>query len=409
MLSMTRIKTLPAAIVTALLVSLITAGAVAMNMALAPYPVFQKGMTYVTWSPEAFAGKKSDESVKSMADAGINYVAVVPTWYQQEYNSVEIEPNDRTPSDASVRHVIRKIRGLGMSVMLKPHIDLISSSDGSSSRGDIGFSNEEKWNQWCDSYVKFLTHYARMADEEGAESLCVGTELSFASTRTDMWRNTIIPAIKKIYKGRLTYAANWDEYDKVEFWPELDYAGIDAYFPLTQKSSPTAEEIRAGWAEWTGKIESWQRKIGKPVLFTECGYACSDSAAKKPWEESRSGGANTRIQADCYEALFKEFWSKPWFYGMYWWNWNTYPGSGGESNRGFTPQNKPALERLKEWYSKIVNEKMLISSGSSAGIGLELDQRVSVETALKQAQPRGIAFTAEMAGRRSYDDGREDR
>jgi len=376
--------------------------AIAMNIAAMPYPVFQKGMSYVTWSREGFTGKKSDESVKSMAEAGINYVAIVATWYQQTYNSVEITPNDRSPSDASVRHVIRLAHELGMAVLLKPHIDLISSNDGSSSRGDIGFVTEEKWKQWCENYVNFITHYAALAKEEGVEAFCVGTELSFASTRTGMWRDVIIPAVRKAYPGRITYASNWDEYNTVEFWGELDYAGVDAYFPLVRKSNPSFEEIKEGWGKWIGELETWQKRVNKPVIFTECGYCSSGNTAKKPWEEAMSGEADMKAQADCYRALFEAFWDKPWFCGVYWWSWNTYPGSGGENHKGFTPQNKLALDCLKEWYAKPVNEKIFAAvkpvNMADAGLG----ERMKMAGMLEQEQVRGIPFIGEPAGKKKY-------
>jgi hypothetical protein len=48
---------------------------------------------------------------------------------------------------------------------------------------------------------------------------------------------TIDCEIRKIYTGKLTYAANWDDFDKVPFWKELDYIGIDAYFPLSDAAT----------------------------------------------------------------------------------------------------------------------------------------------------------------------------
>jgi len=318
------------------------------------HPVFQKGMTYVTWTKDGFSTKKSDESLKAMAGAGINYVAIVVTLYQRDFNSVEITPAEWSPSDKSVRHVIRKARELGMNVLLKPHIDLLSE-DGT--RSDIGFQTEKKWRAWLDSYLKFISRYARIAREEQAEIFCVGTELSFASMKEEMWKNDIIPAVRKLYPGKITYAANWDEYDRIEFWDDLDYAGINAYFSLSKKSNPAYGELKEGWKKWLGDIEKWQARVGKPVLFTEAGYCSADSAARKPWEEGRAGKANLRLQADCYKALFETFWHKSWFFGIYWWSWSTYPGSGGEWHRGFTPQNKLALNYLKKWYGMTIFEK----------------------------------------------------
>ena len=322
------------------------------------YPMFHKGMNYVTWSDNGFASLASDQSIRSMAQIGVRCVAIVPTWYQKHHNSTKIEKNTRTPSDQSLRRAIRKAHEEGMFVMLKPHIDLIS--DEGNSRSDIGFySDDDKWKEWFDNYTEFIVHYAKIAQSEGVEFFCVGTELSFAATMTRMWKEQVIPEVRKVFKGQIMYAANWDEYANVKFWDALDYAGIDAYFPLANKGIPDYEELKQGWRKWIKDIEEWVAKVKKPVVFTECGYASVNTAAVKPWEENRRSKPNPELQADCYKALMEEFWDKQWFFGVYWWNWNTYPGSGGINNRNFTPQNKPAAEYIKEWYKKNIEKNCI--------------------------------------------------
>jgi hypothetical protein len=54
---------------------------------------------------------------------------------------------------------------------------------------------------------------------------------------------------------------------------------------------------------------------------------------------------------DCYEAAFQILWNRTWFYGFYWWNWETKPYAGGVNDAGFTPQNKPAENTIQTWYS----------------------------------------------------------
>ncbi|MDD5495809.1 MAG: hypothetical protein PHP46_01755 [Candidatus Omnitrophica bacterium] len=361
------------------------------------YPLFQKGVCYVTWSKETFATPTSDQSIKNMAEANIGSVAIVVTWYQDEYNSFQIKATDRSPSDASIRHAIRKAHKLGISVMLKPHVDLIHQ-DGVT-RSDIGFQADDEWQKWFKAYENFIVHYARMAEEEKVEFFCIGTELAFTATRKDLWKGRIIPAVRKRFSGQLTYAANWDEYRDVGFWDDLDYVGIDAYFPLADKPDPTYEEIKAGWQKWYKEIEAWQAGIGKPILFTECGYASADHAAMKPWDEPMGGKPNLRVQADCYRALFETFWGKPWFYGIYWWNWNTYPGSGGENNRSFTPQNKPALNYVKMWYSRTPTMIAALDKTDR-----ELNARLELESEMMSRKAkdgsRNISSTGEMAGQK---------
>lgn len=315
------------------------------------YPVFQKGICYASWTRDSYASKRSDESLETISDVGANAVQVVATWYQNDFNDHEIRRiKERSPSDKSIRHAIRKAHEYGMSVMLKPHIDLINQED--SFRADIGFGSEKDWHKWFSNYKKFIVHYARIAEREDVEFLCVGTELSYASTKVDYWREMIIPSVRKVYSGYITYAANWDNYQHVEFWDDVDFAGIDAYFPLSKKKDPTVDDLKEGWKTWVYEMEKWHERIGKPVVFTECGYCSADTAAKRPWEVAYSGRPNLRIQADCYRALFETFCGKSWFRGLYLWKWSTYAGSGGRHHKRFTPQNKPALVYVKIWYSR---------------------------------------------------------
>jgi hypothetical protein len=312
---------------------------------------FQKGMCYAAWDKYKYASPYSDKALENLAKTGANWVSIVTTWYQKDAQTTSIYPTNDTPADKSIRHAIKKAKELGLKVMLKPHVDLIDTQDGAW-RGEIFFYTEDGWREWFAEYRMFVTHYALLAEEEGVDIFCIGTELSATIDRKEDWKDTI-RAVRKLYKGRLTYAANWDnEFDKIGFWNDLDYAGIDAYFPLSGETDPTFEEIKKGWDNWIGKIESWAKPLGKPILFTEVGYSSTSSAAGKPWEANAPGAADVKIQAKCYRALLETVWGKEWLAGIYWWHWNTNPQAGGPNNKEFTPQNKPAQDVLAEWYKK---------------------------------------------------------
>ena len=313
---------------------------------------FQKGMCYTTWSKGAYSSVKSDESLEKLKGLNVGYVSVLTTWYQDNCFSTEIFPTEKTPSDQSIKHAVEKIHSLGMKAMIKPHLDILSAEYGSW-RGEITCIKETDWDRWFKSYKNFIMHYAKLAEETNAELLCIGTELaSVTAKHSDEWRN-IIAAIRNVYKGMLTYAANWsEEYLQIRFWDALDYAGIDAYFPLSNEEKPTYDEIMKGWERWVPEIENWQAGINKPVIFPEVGYHSASGAARQPWEHGFGINVDTELQVDCYKALVDTFWNKDWFYGVYWWDWGTSVKMGGKSNRGFTPQNKPAEDYVGELYSK---------------------------------------------------------
>ena len=315
-------------------------------------PQFQKGMTYATWTQEALGSGASDTSLQRLAEAGAEWVAFVPTWYQPQYNSTEIAPTGKTPSDESLRHAIDRARQLRLKVMLKPQLDLSEGAE-INWRGEIDFPGDPAgWRSWFESYGRFLLHYAALAQAQRVELFCVGTELMTASVWHEaQWRD-LIARVRKVYQGPLTYAANWnEEYALIKFWDALDYAGIDPYFPLTDEDRPTLEELKAAWQPHLAELIRWQQAVDKPVIFTEIGYKSVQGAARAPWEDL-SGPVDLELQRDCYQALLETFWPQPWFSGLYWWHWGTHERMGGEHHRGFTPQNKPAEELLTAWYRK---------------------------------------------------------
>lgn len=310
---------------------------------------FQKGVCYASWEKEHYSSAYSDSSLKKISGIGAEWVGIVTTYYQDRYNSKDIYPTDKTPSDKSLMHAVNTAHSLGIKVMLKPHIDLLNQADGLW-RGDIGFQSETDWREWFSQYLEFILHYAKLAQEAEVELFCIGTELSFASTKTAFWRQEIIPRIRQIYSGKIIYAANWDEYQNIGFWDMLDYAGIDAYFPLTPKKDPTYEDIKSGWEKWAQEIRAWQASVNKPVIFTEIGYRSCSFAATAPWEYTFNPELNLEIQADCYKAALEVLRGQNWCVGLYWWYWKDSPFAGGAANRDFTPQNKPAETVLAYYY-----------------------------------------------------------
>lgn len=313
---------------------------------------FQKGIHYATWSKNGYNSAKSDESIKKIATLNANWMAVLTTWYQDNCFSTEIFPTEKTPSDESLVRAIKEAHANNMKVMFKPHLDILDSSYGGW-RGEIACTRDPDWQKWFAAYKKFIMHYVKIANDNNVEMFCIGTELTAATlTKPELWRD-LIKEIRKEYKGSLTYAANWnDEYLNIVFWDALDYAGVDAYFPLSDKAKPTYDELMEAWKKWYGELEAWQKKINKPVIFPEIGYHSSDYSAKEPWAHSTGSQVDLALQVDCYRAVYDTFWSKDWFYGMYWWDWGTSTKMGGSSSRTYTPQNKPAEGLIKEWYAK---------------------------------------------------------
>ena len=293
----------------------------------------------------------------------IEWVVLVPYGYQQEYDSpdMRISRGNRNGQSRSARYTefIEEAKELNLQVMMKPHI-WMGRQSGGKWRSDIEMTDEASWKAWQANYRAFILQYAKMSEEQGLPFFCIGAELHMVvKKQPEFWRE-LIKEVRTVYSGKLTYGANWyQEYEDVTFWDELDYIGIQAYFPLTKKENPTVDELVKGWKPHVKKIEAMSKRYKKPILFTEIGYKSSRDAAIEPWAWASSLGGlyekvSTETQANCYEAFFRVFWKKEWFAGALFWEWKGYDGShNSRQSINFTPYNKPAANVMAKWFGRL--------------------------------------------------------
>lgn len=317
----------------------------------------QRGVSWV-------AGHESvlKEDFLPLVKNHVNWIVQTPFGWQREFNSpaIRMATDGRVmwgERDAGLEITTRLAKQLGIKTLLKPHIWMRPSSTGKW-RSDIEMGSEEDWQSWFEDYRKFILHYAKFAQKNGIEALCIGTELhQTAVKREKEWRE-IISEIRQVYDGKLTYAANWyREFEEIKFWNELDFIGIQAYFPLAKKENPTLEELKSGWLSHMEAIEEVSKKYNIPVVFTEIGYRSDANAAIRPWEwparrsREMASGQDLQTQANCYEAFFQVFWGKEWVAGAYFWKWFPKRRNSDHHDKRFTPQGKPAEQVMAKWYS----------------------------------------------------------
>jgi hypothetical protein len=305
----------------------------------------------------SFVGSRDpahQEHVDALADIHADYAAVMPYGFVREPDRPEIIfDTDRQwygETRAGARQYIQLLHENGIRVMLKPQLWIWRGLF----TGDLTMASESDWNKLESEYTDFILTYADLAEETGAALFCIGTELgAFVRARPQFWEELIV-SVRQRYKGKITYAANWDEYLRIPFWKDLDLIGIDAYFPLSDARNPNLEDLRKGWKRWKEDIEKLQQSVGIPVLFTEYGYRSMDFTARKPWLVDRNEqGVNLEAQANAKRAIFEEFWDEDWFAGGFVWKWFIHHSrAGGLTDNRFTPQNKPAQEVIRDYYRR---------------------------------------------------------
>ena len=315
---------------------------------------WEKGFSYTSWWHDAYQSPQAEDSLARLERTGANAVAIVATWYQDSPTASRVARDPRrSPSDGAVATAVRRAKARGLKVMLRPMVD---AQEGGW-RGDFAPADRDAWFA---SYEAMVAHYADLATSLGVDSLQVGAEFRSLTTPANerRWR-AVIATARARFRGRLTYAANWDEYRQVGFWDALDVIGIDAYFPLATRPSPHEAAVVAAWSNFTRpdggrsryltEIAQVHARFGKPVIFTEIGYPSALGGLERPWQVGRIYSAE--VQRRGLAAAFRALSGKPWFRGMYLWHWTTDSADGGAGDTDHTPKGKPAERTVREWFS----------------------------------------------------------
>jgi hypothetical protein len=301
----------------------------------APYTkdYFHKGVSFTAEGGASYENPASIEMLRQLPAYGVDAIALIPYGFvPRDGKTIRKAPKrGNLESEDGIEILAAEAHKLGMKVMLKPHVWRL--------QGKPAMAREEA-QAWLREYKPYIEHYARFAERIHADTLCIGTELRALTQQEAEWRD-IITAVRALYRGPITYAANHgEEFETIRFWDAVDVIGIDNYYPL---------EDDYGAMKLTSVIEKVQQKFAKPVLFTEAGFGAHKDSHKEPWEDETQKPLDLTEQARGYEALMNAVKDKPWFRGVYWWKVGTN-GYGGPDNNSMTPWRKPAMDVVKRFY-----------------------------------------------------------
>jgi len=312
-------------------------------------PDVQRGMSFAhSWERGGAAGygtPAAQRSLRELRGLGVDWVSITPFGYVRSLSDARVRvPEMRAAeTDARVVAAFGDARASGMRVFYKPHVWV----GGGDWVGRIDPGSPERWDAWWASYRSFVLHHARLAAAHDVPIFAVGVELKTTSVRfADRWR-ALVRAVRQVYPGKLTYAANWDEVVDVPWWDQLDYVGIQFYPPVAYARGETEAAKRARLEGYLDHLEALHERTGKPILFTEVGYRSRQHPEIRPhaWPEHDRANApppSERAQAVAYRRFLQGIAERPWIAGVYWWKWFSNPESREEGPDGFSPRGKRA-------------------------------------------------------------------
>jgi len=303
-----------------------------------PLPLHGATLSVVNSPDRSTIADVSRVQIETLRRLGYDAISLMPFAAQRGFDATELRRLAGAPgSETDLAMLLPAVRAhrLGMRVMLKPHVWVWPG-------GDATRIEPANWPAWFASYARVLTHEALLARAMHAEWLCIGTELTRSESRPE-WR-PLIARLRALFHGGLTYAANFDAFEKTPFFGELDAIGIDAYFPLSSTPNASDAELHAGARRVVDRIEAVAH--GKPVVLTELGYADEKSPWVEPWREQRGAAAAPAEQARAFAAMLDAVAKSHAIRGFFIWKYES--DANVRNGSGFHPQGQPAEEVIRQ-------------------------------------------------------------
>lgn len=283
-----------------------------------------------------------DECVR----AGASWVALTPFGRVGDLAGRGVDPTFERPfadNREDVRRAIGMAHARGLRVMLVPHLWVESGEW----RAKIDPGSDAGWEAWAASYRQFVRAWAEVAEAAKVDLFSAGVELrSWVTTPRAPSFAALVRELRSVYKGPITYSANWDDVEHTVILGELDVIGVNAFYPLAEKDGASFETLLEGGRRVRERVRKLADAWHKPVLFTEIGYTTRADPAVRPWEwpdTMKDVKVDEAAQADAYRALVAPLLDEPAFMGFFVWRLYADPDDvSQEAEWGFSPRGKRA-------------------------------------------------------------------
>lgn len=300
---------------------------------------------------------KCTDALEQLKQTGTEWISLsFWTWCDSVFSRRIYFDYSYTVTDADLCFIIKHAKSMNLKVCLKP---VVNSRDGMW-RGlirfpdSLGENGTDYWREWFSSYTDFILHYAEIAEKSQCEMFCIGCEMSSTEHRTVEWNN-LIDRVRSIYSGKIVYNANHGMEDGKEWFRNLDYIGISAYYEIARIPGSSLKEMLEGWKSPMDRLHDLYKKFHKKIIMMEIGCRSARGCAMFPWDYLKTDlPCDEDEQANFYLSAFMTFWCLPWIGGFFWWDWShfLYDREKGSSDTGFGIYGKKAENIVREWYSR---------------------------------------------------------
>ena len=220
-------------------------------------------------------------------------------------------------------------------------------------RGELEPYDQEDWKIVEEEYRSYILKYAWLAQDLDADLFIIGTELkSFVDKRPHFWK-ALIKELRTVYDGPLSYSANWDNFENIPFWSDLNLISLNAYFPISDEVLPKVAAVKKKWKKIEKTLERFAHQHKKKIIFSELGYRSRSYSGKEPWlhlNQTPDVEISHETQYNLYKALFDSIWRSEVVLGGFSWNWEQVHLN--KKNSDFSIRNKPVESLVREVFGQ---------------------------------------------------------
>lgn len=254
-----------------------------------------------------------------------------------------------TPSDAGLLRYLDEIKNRGYNIMFYPMFFMDTEDKPWRGRLTGTSSNVASFFTKTSGYNAFINHYASLVKDK-VDAFVIGSELVGLTKVQDV--DDSFPAVDELVSlaatvkttvgsgVKVTYAADWSEYHHTDggwynldsLWasPNIDFVGIDAYFPLT-------DEPQNGYDE-QNLIDGWVSGEGFDWVYTDETRTVKDFTLQPAyaWKNIDWWWKNSHVNPDMTTTAWVPQSKKIWFteYGF-----PSVDGASNEPNVFFDPES----------------------------------------------------------------------
>ena len=333
------------------------------------------------------------EVIKQIRDTGANNVTlIVSAGVMSKASDSFFDPTlSYNPDLQAIRKLadLIKANGMGITIDVFPHIANVISGDGSKLGGDRPYPTNAQ--EWMQNFSKSILEWARFSEEIGATTFIpfgdTTQHLFLDSSLTDSWLN-LIGKIRQNFSGTLT--SNWwtpGIGDSITSIPsvliqKLDYLGVGFFPNLTKNPNASTQELidayhrDAEGNDLLAFLQNLHTTYNKPIWITDKAFHSFDGAA---FDEARIFNDSIPLTQDLEEQarLYDSFLfavsreGGEWLKGVSFQSFNNIDDNLNLVARfvngplSESPQGKPALQVMSDWFNGLRQGAGLNLTGSS--------------------------------------------